>query len=548
MEKGYKILKKELKSTYRKYISHYHHDPDFKPRCYRVIDMLCLIKYSTINRAGLDELYKLYDIVCTSLNEMKNIEFIYQKIISIEKTIILSLITGLDMIEDEGLEVYIKAENEIRGSHDKFRLTSLALFYFAAPMTVNGAYLQTYFNEIWLEKLQPIFNNMIGLDNEYLKQYSKLVLCEKENINGQDKITFSENPEIDPDKIFLLFDSIFMNSRNFKFIWKASKIYKTFSNYKSLKKFQKASLVQVTNTRIPYNLHANNIQNITNFEITSDGINIDTKCREDGMVLFGKHDLADVQLIESDFPICDICFAIFYKEGQYIMLDCAKYNYSSIKMEKSQEYAVEPGTIIDFTKGLMHIFNIDAETYEKKVLDVIKKPRQIDEIKSSNSEINENYFDPKRTKIHEENSEEFKEYTKKFLEFKFSYEYLSGPFAYQMEDSCKIKNAKNSNNKDTIIFGRGGATKEVDIYMNLNGYTSAQHISFRYDIEQGRMLAKDLDSRCGSYKLLKKKQEDSNKQWSKIYPLFIQSETILSICDYIFFFNREKINEDIINN
>ena len=541
MEKGYKILKKNLKSAYTKYISLYHHDPDFKPRCFRVIDMICIVKYSTINKSGHDQIFNLYEKVCSYLNEMRNIEVLYQIIRDIERTVILSLISTLDMIEDEAAEVYSKAEDEIRGSHDKFRLTSVALFYYTAPPIEKGQFIKTDFKAIWKEKLQPIFSNIIGLDNGYIKQYSKLILCEKESIDGQNK-TFPENPFIIAENIFQLFDSIFMNSRNFKFISKASKIYKTFSNYKTLKKFQEVSLVQVINTKIPFNLEVNNQPKISDFEITPKGINIDLKCREDGMILFGKHELADVQLIESDFPICDICFAIFFKDGQYLMLDCAKYNYTSIKMDINQEYPVDSGAIINMAnQGLMHIFDIDAKVYEKEVISVIEKQGSSEITKNSN--IQKSKDEPYYKGILFQNPDsknldirDLKKHKQKFLEFQFYYEYLSGPLSHCIDESSRKKKAKNNIDKNIIVFGRGGAGKEVDIYMNLNYYTSGRHISFRYDIEQGRLLAEDLESKHGSFILLKKKQEDSNKQWSKIYPLFIRSETFLSVCDYVFFF------------
>src|SRR5574343_632643 len=111
MKLVYKVLKDRLKVVYANYISLYQHDPDFKPRCYRIIDMFCLIKYSTLNKKSQDDVYELYNNVCKLLEEKRNIELLSEILRKLEKDIIFNFISTLGLLEDEAFEIYKKAED-----------------------------------------------------------------------------------------------------------------------------------------------------------------------------------------------------------------------------------------------------------------------------------------------------------------------------------------------------------------------------------------------------------------------------------------------------
>jgi pSer/pThr/pTyr-binding forkhead associated (FHA) protein len=126
------------------------------------------------------------------------------------------------------------------------------------------------------------------------------------------------------------------------------------------------------------------------------------------------------------------------------------------------------------------------------------------------------------------------------------YEYLTGPLCKKIDNISKEIKASSQKNKKIIKFGRGGKGREVDEYMNLNRVTSTEHISFGFD-DNDNFFAKDLNSKHGSYLLLKNRSQVYDKLWSNIKPLFKTLETpeypqcsTLYICNSCFYFELYK--------
>jgi hypothetical protein len=512
MDLEFTELKLALRRCHNHYFYLYKGVEKCKDWCFRVIDMMVVVKYSNLTTRSRECLLNWYRELLVGLKEECNLKNLIEVIQRIEKEMIYNLISGMSIIEEEADGIYKDCVEKVGDKHDEYNIVSLSI-YFLIFFELEGP-LETYkFEEFWKKHLISLFSRMFGIpENLFLKEFSRNFLCEtfEKTEEPPNNIFF---PQIIKENIFKLFDSIFQSSKNYRFFLKASKIHETFTRFKTtIKKNMKNMYIKVCNTHVS-GVADESDYIVDGFTICNSGLKNISKNREDGMVLFGNHSLADIKLrteeennresTEINSSIDDISFAIYFNGDNYLMLDCDKYNYSSVKMIGDEKYLVENGTLIDLARqGIMHLISYDLNKFQ-----VGKESWTRTEMK---------------------------------------YEYLTGPLCKKIDNISKEIKASSQKNKKIIKFGRGGKGREVDEYMNLNRVTSTEHISFGFD-DNDNFFAKDLNSKHGSYLLLKNRSQVYDKLWSNIKPLFKTLETpeypqcsTLYICNSCFYFELYK--------
>ena len=508
MNKNYKALKKGLQDNHAVYFKLYRHHINTFPTenkiatkvwCYRVIDLLPIIKYSSLSQSNLEEAYSYYDQLLVCLSSTKPIKELERLIQSIEKLIIRCLATPLEIIEETFNQIYDNSVVQCENYRDKYSLISITLYYLIDP---ENSMLN--FETLWEKSLKMLFKICFGIENnEFMKDYSKEVLF---------KSDFSEYKAVDKEQIHVLLDNIFQKSTRFKYFLKASKVFAQLKNF-PVNEDQDMTTANMYIKILKIPSGAAGFQ-AKDYKIS---LNDNSDGHKSRYFTIGSSKLANIRLIKAIYHIESICFAIYYNGKNFLMIDCSKYNYSEVKMKPQVPYKIEKNYLIDLAlTGILHI--------EKcKIKDNPDKDRN---------------------------------------ELELTYEYITGPLSLVQQGNLVqqgyihhiVKTHKKEENADSIIFGRGGRGFYIDEFSDLLGLTGKQHICFFLNEDQ-EFCARDMETKNGSYLLLKTHQEAHDLKWSKVFPLFrnfrsfgptenLDSEFYKEryvICQYIFEFEVEKV-------
>ena len=508
MNNYYKALKKDLQDYYEKYFRVYKHSLITFPSdnripikiwCYRVIDLLPIIKHSALSPSNLEEAFSYYSQLLSCLSTTKPIKELENLIKSIEKLIIRCLVAPLDILEEIFNEVYEEKVVQCKDCHDKYSLISITLYYL-----IDSEDYISNFDEFWENSLKKLFETCFGIENnEFMKDYSKEILFDPES---------HQHMKVDKAKIHVLLDNIFQTSESFKYFLKASKIFAEFKGFPIIEDQD----MTTANLKIKILEHPSLANGFKNKEYKI-SLNDDTPGHKSRYFTIGSNKLANIQLTKAKYDIDSICFAIYYTGKNFLVIDCSKYNYSEIKMKPWDCFKIEKDYLIELAlTGILRVVNYKI-------------------IYSPANDRNE---------------------------LELVYEYITGPLSLNYSDckqenirQKKVKTHKKKTDPDKIIFGRGGKGFDIDEFSDLLGLTGKRHICFYLNGDE-EFCASDMKSKNGSHLLLKNHKEASDLKWSKVFPLFRNFKGFNSteklepeiykeeyaICQYNFEFEAEKIS------
>lgn len=516
MDIKYKKLKNDLKQAHNKYFKQYkYYLENFESKarlsvekwCFRVIDTLLLIKYSSLSEQSKEEAFSYYTQIIECLVESRAIKLLESLLEQIQKLIIRCLVTPLNVLEEEFEQIYSESLAKTKDTPDKYSLISVTIYFIIRPQQ------PLLFSDFWNDSAKDLFRICFSIqDNEYMRNYSKLILC------GLEFYQDDSSAFIDNEKIFVLLEIIFHKSKNFKYFLKASKIYLLMKNQPIIEDQDLSNAnVKLKILKAPNNsfeLIGKEFKICLNKNINQQGAkeeHKDSQIHTSNFFTIGTHKLANIRLDPTNYPIDHICFAIFFNGRNFLMVDCAKYNFTQIKMKPFKPHITKKGTMLNLAnKGILHVIDF-------KITDNHKRDR---------------------------------------FEIELKYEYLTGPFSQvPLGSREKVVNTyKKNEDSDKLIFGRGGKGFHIDVFADLVECTSKQHMCF-YLNEDEDLCVNDMDTKNGTFLLMKDHQQNLDCKWSDVYPVFPHFKTFdticlpeeklyltrLDICEYKFEIEAEKI-------
>ncbi|OMJ71025.1 hypothetical protein SteCoe_30871 [Stentor coeruleus] len=350
------------------------------------------------------------------------------------------------------------------------RFTDLIIDYFIfQPEQESLTYVDLMVN---IKKLFETFNIFL---NSFTIQLFKKYACE-----GSDEFICQKI------KVREFFEEVFGKPLNFKFLFKANRVFARFPDRKDSHSNTQL-LFTCTDFDKSFLPKENSLVDKT-FEITTAGMK-SKNLRCDGFVTIGRSPLADFVLPYEDKKVDLLAFAMYFDGEIWHMMDCSKKTNVFIQMTPQKPYLLKPGLIIS-PVGMVHIWikNIE-QNYD-----------------------NEEYYDD-NIKIHSS----------------LYYEYINGPLSNSFGDKVKVCSTltRTPNEfKSEYFFGKGGAGNAIDCLIDCNGFASGKHFSFTYTNNMNWNCT-DLSSKNGTYYMMKNYDQYIEKSPSKIIPLFYSSkETI----------------------
>lgn len=361
------------------------------------------------------------------------------------------------------------------------------------------------------KKLSKIIKHFGIEDNFFSQNFAKIMIC---GIQEGDNI-------IIPEKLRHFINYLFAKFRDFAFIKNVSLIYPMLPpEGKINEKRLRFECTQISNR---FKDHPDSIKPGDAFYINGTGQIIEAhrnlqmpqlniiptsyingSFRGDRLVVFGKHPSADIRFHSEDPTVDDISLVISCSENGYFAIDCMVRN-SSIKLAK--EFASGKDAKYKLAVGM--VFNLSQFCHF-----AIKKIEYFQEPYENNSIQHSNLF----------------------------FEYIDGPYFSEVDNHCIklstfVQGQKELKRRFTV--GKGGASS-IDVFALLENYVSSKHFEFEFSQEQ-EWFIRDLDSKNGTFKLLKNRDQFERKEHSQ--PIKISPEeanyVTLKISNYVFFITDE---------
>lgn len=388
--------------------------------------------------------------------------------------------------EAENLFLYSIAltQNLVRAQYEETLNWARSHTYCLGNLLTYFLYYKLY-NEInenidfllfWDEYFSKLIKNFNIENTLFIKQLSRRYVC------GQ--ADYSQQPmAINKENIIYLFEAFFSEPLNFKFIYRASAIFKQFSVF--FKKPNYNLNLQITCTAINRRckmtedtVNEGRIYNFWNSILERD------KLRYDNFITFGKTALADIVLPREDNTVDLLNFAIYFDGDKWLMIDCSRKTNTKINMMPSQPYLIKPGTLISIA-GLANLW-----------------------IKNIQIDINPEVYHENESLVHST----------------LFFEYIDGPYSVIFGDKTQIASTKEKGSnkiKNEFVFGKGGDGKKVDFFCHLDGYAGGEHMKLNYHSNSNEWTATDLKSKNRTYIQMKNYDQFIERRASKIMPLFI---------------------------
>ena len=353
METHCKALQREIK----KLIDQDIFNEDISMRMQSLANMVSRISDTMINATWIQE--TLNDCQAFMYKIVKNTYFrihIDQDLSLIEQKVLSSLTAVLSIPHDIAPSLYNEAKNQLGNfcTLDSLLPKFLALYLKKVVFTINYIFkgdAEPYF--------QSLFDSYQIPFNEFSKNLAESILCGR----NQNNYSFDRLEE---------FLSLFFGSyENYKFYVKTAKI---LENIKGNNIFPTGSPLKYTITLSNFNSSYKGKNRITMagdvFECNGLGYNKD-RCRNDGLLLFGRHPNADIVFPPDDFSVELLsCIIINSNDGIYIV-DASKaskasaplrYSYCCIKLDHQKKYKCLKGQLINLAKRFTyHVEDVITE-------------------------------------------------------------------------------------------------------------------------------------------------------------------------------------------
>ncbi|OMJ66553.1 hypothetical protein SteCoe_36561 [Stentor coeruleus] len=328
----------------------------------------------------------------------------------------------------------------------------------------------------WDEHFSKLIKNFNIENTLFIKQLARKYVCGQANFSEQSTVINKEN-------IIDLFDAFFSEPLNFKFIYRASFIFKQFSGFFNKPNYNCSLQITCTaiNRRCKMTEETVNEGRIYSFW---NSILEGNKLRHDNFITFGKTTLADIVLPKEDNTLDLLNFAIYFDGEKWLMIDCSRKTNTKINMIPSQPYLIKPGTLISIA-GLTNLW-----------------------IKNIQIELDSEVYHEDESPVHST----------------LFFEYIDGHYSDPFGDKMQIASTKEKGGnkiKNEFVFGKGGDGKKVDFFCHLDGYAGGEHMKLNYHSNNNEWTATDLKSKNRTYIQLKNYDQFMERRISKIIPLFI---------------------------
>lgn len=337
------------------------------------------------------------------------------------------------------------------------------------------------FQSIWPD-LQIVYNLFHIKINLFTESLTRKILCGAYS-----------NPDSPPlfENLSKTIFQLCSNFQDYYFIYRTSAAYDLF-NPKKNHVFPEKLKVECTHVA---NFAKSGVEWVDVgeiFFITPFGIEKEEVLRNDRMVVFGKHRLADVKLYESDLKIQDTCMALYCDTDGYYAIDCSLSHRCMVKLSSWKKYEVS----------------------EKMVFKVAQN----------------SYIVVRKTGFFVEDDENR---LGAYLDFDF----LDGNFFNRGRfEPFKLNTLANGQEKQKFTVGTGNAA-DFNL-VSVNGEISPRHLEFLFT--DNKWFIQDLNSKNGTFKLFKNIDQLKSKDFSNRLKLFPNDENYitLKISKYVFYIKQ----------